>query len=522
MGKDIVDVAIGEIGTREQGRNLTKYGKWYGMNGAAWCHMFVSWCANQAGVSTTIVPKTASTSAGMAWFKKKGIFRYKGKYTPKRGDIVYFKTGRSHVGIVEKVSGSTLHTIEGNTSDKVARRTYPLSHGTITGYGTPKYKNLNDSNSTGSGGSTSGSTGSSTEKNSGKKELAYLKKVLKRQENKKKKSANIKADVKETGKLPNGIVTVTVKNGKKRHTVPVKEGMKITWERSGTPGKLTFEAKYDKKYKILEGNEVQVTVDGRKFFFGFIFSRQINKDGFVSFTAYDQLRYLKNQETLIYKKKTASQVIKIIAERFHLNCGKLADTGYKRSAVEDSTTLFDMIQNALDDTLMVKGKVYVLYDKCGKLRLTDVSSMKVNSCLVDQETGEEFTYKVGIDSDVYNQIKLIYENKKKGSYDLYVTKHSGNVKKWGVLQYVDKIDNPDIGKLKSKVLLKMYNKKQRNLTVSGVIGNKSVRAGSLVPVLLDLYDIKVANYMMVEKVTHNFDNRRHSMDLVLSGGDFSG
>ena len=107
MAKDIVDVAIGELGYKEQGNNRTKYGAWYGMNGAAGCHMFVSWCAYKAGVSASIVPKTASTSAGMAWFKKKGLFRYKGRYTPKRGDIVYFKTNRSHVGIVEKVVGST-------------------------------------------------------------------------------------------------------------------------------------------------------------------------------------------------------------------------------------------------------------------------------------------------------------------------------------------------------------------------------------------------------------------------------
>ena len=51
MAKDIVDVAIAEIGYSETGNNSTKYGKWYGMNGAAWCHMFVSWCANQAGVN---------------------------------------------------------------------------------------------------------------------------------------------------------------------------------------------------------------------------------------------------------------------------------------------------------------------------------------------------------------------------------------------------------------------------------------------------------------------------------------
>lgn len=45
MAKDIVDVAIGELGYKEQGNNRTKYGAWYGMNGAAGCHMFVSWCA---------------------------------------------------------------------------------------------------------------------------------------------------------------------------------------------------------------------------------------------------------------------------------------------------------------------------------------------------------------------------------------------------------------------------------------------------------------------------------------------
>ena len=39
--------------------------------------------------------------------------------------------------------------------------------------------------------------------------------------------------------------------------------------------------------------------------------------------------------------------------------------------------------------------------------------MKVNTCLVDAETGQDYSYKTTIDSDVYNQIKLVYENKKK-------------------------------------------------------------------------------------------------------------
>nr|DAJ73970.1 MAG TPA: 43 kDa tail protein [Caudoviricetes sp.] len=350
-----------------------------------------------------------------------------------------------------------------------------------------------------------------------KNELQHLQNVLK----KVKPAADIEATEKEINRTGSADVSVVVFNGKKTFTLPVKDGMKIVWERKGAPGKLTFSAKMEKKFKIEEGNEVSVIYGKTKMFFGYIFTKKLSKDGIVDYTAYDQLRYLKNKDILVYKRKTADEVVSMIAKRFNLRCGTLAKTGYRMSAIEDNSTLFDIIQNALDNTLGTKNKVYVLYDQIGKLRLVDVSKMKVNSCLVDAETGEDFTYTSTIDSDVYNQIKLIYENKKKGTFDLYVARSSKTIHKWGVLQYTDKINSPDIGKLKCNALLKYYNRKKRTLTISGVIGNSKVRGGSLVPVLLNLGDFKVANYMMVEKVTHTFNNRQYTMDLVVSGGDFS-
>lgn len=511
MAKDIVDVAISELGYREEGENRTKYGAYTGANGAAWCHSFVSWCAKQAGQSAA-VPKTASTSYGMNWFIKKGLFKYKGKYTPKRGDIVYFKTGRSHVGIVEKCSGGTLHTIEGNTSNKVARRSYSLSERTITGYGTPKYTYLNSSSGT------PVSTGSSKSKNS-KTELKALKKILSAKET---KPESLSGEIAESDKLPNVEVVVMVKGSGGLYELQAQDGLKITWERKGTPGKLTFSAIYEKKYKVVEGNAVTVSVDGKNIFYGFIFTRKMQKDGVMEYTCYDQLRYLKNKDTIIYKKKTATQLIQFIAKKFNLRCGSIANTSHKMSAIEDNSTLFDMIQNALDETLQTTGVLYVLYDDVGKIQLKKASNMKVNSCLVDSETGENFTYQTSIDSGVYNQIKLIYENKEKASRDYYVKNNPGKINKWGVLQYLDKISDPSVGKLKSQALLKLYCQVRRSLTISGVLGNVNVRAGSLVPVILDLQDIKVANYMMVEKVTHEFRNHEHRMDLVVSGGDFSG
>ena len=47
----IVEIAEKEIGQVEvpKNSNKTKYGKWFGLDGVAWCGIFVSWCYSQAG-----------------------------------------------------------------------------------------------------------------------------------------------------------------------------------------------------------------------------------------------------------------------------------------------------------------------------------------------------------------------------------------------------------------------------------------------------------------------------------------
>lgn len=139
----LLKIANAEIGTKEANGGDDKYIKWYGgfaLN-VAWCAIFVSWCANHAGIPTSIIPKFASCDIGMLWFKNKGLFRVRGSYVPDKGDIIFFgvPTDSTHVGIVESCDGEKVITIEGNTSDMVARRTYTINSTRIIGYGTPKY-----------------------------------------------------------------------------------------------------------------------------------------------------------------------------------------------------------------------------------------------------------------------------------------------------------------------------------------------------------------------------------------------
>ena len=108
-----------------------------------WCACFVSWCADQSGhIQSVVIPKFSLCSDGVKWFESKGRFR-DASYTPAAGDIIFFDWGNNgtidHVGIVESVSGGTVNTIEGNSGDKVARRSYCIGSSNIYGYGVPAY-----------------------------------------------------------------------------------------------------------------------------------------------------------------------------------------------------------------------------------------------------------------------------------------------------------------------------------------------------------------------------------------------
>lgn len=313
--------------------------------------------------------------------------------------------------------------------------------------------------------------------------------------------------------------------GKKLYQPVIEDPIELTLERRSTPGKLTFKVVNDKIINFSEGSPVRLKVDGKPIFYGFVFSCKRDKEQLITVTAYDQLRYLKNKDTYVYENKTASQFIKMVADDFKLKLGTIENTGFViASRVEENTTLFDMFENALDITLQNKKEMYVLYDDFGKLTLKNIASMRVGGLgsylMIDEETGENFEYTSSIDSETYNQVKLTYDNDKTGKREVYITKDSKNINKWGILQYFDTLSEGENGKAKADALLTLYNSKKRNLTIKNAFGDTRVRAGSMLIVNLDLGDIKLKNFMLVEKVKHSFKSDAHFMDLTLWGGGF--
>lgn len=126
-----VQTALGEVGYRESGKDMTKYGEWAGNNGVAWCVIFICWCAAKSGAP---IPTGYSYVGDMTdYFRKRGKYKAVGGYTPKAGDLMI--QGDRHIGIVVSADRSGVQTVEGNASNSVKHVTRGYSE--ITGFCTP-------------------------------------------------------------------------------------------------------------------------------------------------------------------------------------------------------------------------------------------------------------------------------------------------------------------------------------------------------------------------------------------------
>ena len=199
-----------------------------------------------------------------------------------------------------------------------------------------------------------------------------------------------------------------------------------------------------------------------------------------------------------------------------MKTGTIENTGYViPSIAEENISALDISLEVIEDTLLNTGNMFVLYDDCGKLMLRNVANMMTDK-LIFEESAENFDYSSSIDDETYNSIVLYYKDND-NKIQLYTASNASKIAEWGTLRYFEEVKNPTIGKNKANALLKLYCRKTRELKITGAIGNTAVRGGTLIPVKLNLGDIITNNFMMVEKVTHIFEDNHYTMDLTLEG-----
>ena len=137
----------------------------------------------------------------------------------------------------------------------------------------------------------------------------------------------------------------------------------VTLDRSPdlAPAKLSFKVFKDDKLDIQEGDLVNLKVNGELVFVGYIFEKKRSKDNFIEVTAYDQCKYLKSEGYYVFDgKKTASELIKALAEDLAIKVGDITPTTYKVDYVYDGKTYQDIILDMLKQTSLYSPAIPVM------------------------------------------------------------------------------------------------------------------------------------------------------------------
>ena len=284
------------------------------------------------------------------------------------------------------------------------------------------------------------------------------------------------------------------------------------WEtsRTGSPGKFT--ATLIGPVSVGVGDAVRFSVDGELQFYGWVFTVSKNRWLEMEITCYDRLRYLKANASYAFYNQGAENIIQLIAEDLQITLGKISNTGYLiPSLIEQEQTCLDIIGEAVQQTLLNTGRVFVFFDDGDGLSLQEAGSMISPYVLGEKSLLTDYTYDVDIDKQTYNSVKLSRPNEATGRSDVFIAKDDFTIGHWGLLQLYQTVDgdmNDAQVKAQAQASLEYYNRPMKSLSISA-LGVPGLRAGMMLYV--NLPDLR--QFVLLEKVSHTWENDAHTMEI---------
>jgi|SRR6185437_6820316 len=138
-----LQIAVSQLGVSEKpvgsnsGPEVDEYLASVGLKpGYAWCQSFVHWCYEQAAKQLGVQNPVIKTAGVQDCWNKTAIQFKVSKHDAilhsslllKPGDqfMLSYGHGAGHTGIVEKIEGLVIHTIEGNSNNNGSREGYEV------------------------------------------------------------------------------------------------------------------------------------------------------------------------------------------------------------------------------------------------------------------------------------------------------------------------------------------------------------------------------------------------------------
>lgn len=296
-------------------------------------------------------------------------------------------------------------------------------------------------------------------------------------------------------------------------------------------GELTFDLVEDSNKTLVipyTGDIITFRWDKKKIFYGYVFKYEFKGDAVISVTCYDKLRYLKNQDSIVFKSNTVADRFNEVCSRAGLSHSvKNAPSHKVKAEICDSKSYFDMLKSAIDKTYKSTNNMYFVMANYDKVELRKAPYKKLKIVVDTRTTATDFSYAVDIDNTA-NVVKVIQKNKKKSQSESSTEKASTtsfssesasgkSVQQWGKLQItVNKKSKANSAQMKAqaKETLKLRNVANKTLNIT-TKGNIDLIAGNAVTVYLKDMKKKLSNCPIL-RATHKFgdsDNYLVTLDM---------
>ena len=310
------------------------------------------------------------------------------------------------------------------------------------------------------------------------------------------------------------LVTQNISGGEIYDLAPVTKSINWKTKRAGAPASLELEVITDIPFDY--GSVIVYMADDHKLFAGKLFKIKKAKNKQVTYVFYDQLKYLLRNNSYVIKDKTLADVVKMIANDYSLDVGALNAPNIKLpTLLKEDKSAIDIIQECQDQIMINTGRLTVFWDDVGKLRLDIPENLRIRTVLADASIISDFSWEGSIE-DSANLVKLVQDNKQAGRRDVYIQYDSNLQKKWGILQFYKKVDekmNEAQIKQMAEMYLKLKSKPAETVTLSFSVGDYDFRAGRAVYV--DVKEINLHGWYLLDEVTHKVDATGHSMECKL-------
>ena len=300
------------------------------------------------------------------------------------------------------------------------------------------------------------------------------------------------------------------------------------------PAKLTFYVQKDRAEilnTIQNGDMVIYKKDGYGLFKGYVFTVGTDATQVFKITAYDQTRYLKNEETILLKGLTVSQIFERLCIRHQLKYKVVTPIDYIPPAkIYQNKTLYSIMRECLslaENDSAKKGTPvkYMIRDNFGVLELLSIETLKTNIVIGKESLLSSYKFETSIDKGTYTQIKVVKNTNKSAkeqntkNTQVYLMKDTPSQKQWGILQKVVEADE-NMNEAQTTQLaqnwLKATCRETKTLSLSA-LGLFGMNAG--VGFRLQIPELNANLDMYILEATHNYQNKFHTMDLTVNAND---